>query len=63
MLRKLNWGLNMKVNQFITGIFSGMLGMLIISSLVINASLHRDKECTIEVTKGNITNVRIGRLP
>ena len=53
----------MKANQFITGIFGGMLGMLIISSLVINASLHRDKECTIEVTKGNITNVRIGRLP
>lgn len=53
----------MKTNQFITGIFGGMLGMLVISAFVINASLHRGKECTIEVTKGNVTNVRIGRLP
>ena len=53
----------MKANQFITGIFSGMLGMLIISCLVISASLHRGKECTIEVTKGNETHVKIGQLP
>ncbi len=53
----------MNVNQFITGIFSGMLGMLIISCLAISASLHRGKECTIEVTKGNVTHVRIGKLP
>lgn len=45
------------------GFFSGMLGMLLISSMVINASLHRGKECTIEVTKGNETHVRIGMLP
>ena len=53
----------MKANQFITGIFGGMLGMLLISCMVISASLHRGKECTIEVTKGNETHVRIGMLP
>lgn len=53
----------MNVNQFITGIFSGMLGMLIIAVFVISASLHRGKECTLELTKGNVTIVRIGRLP
>ena len=44
------------------GFFAGMLGMLLISSLVISASLQRGKECTIEVTKGNVTHVKIGML-
>lgn len=45
------------------GFFAGMLGMMLVASIVINASLHRGKECTIEVTKGNETHVRIGMLP
>jgi len=45
------------------GFFSGVLGMLLISCMVISASLHRGKECTIEVTKGNETHIRIGQLP
>ena len=47
----------------VSGFFSGILGMLLVSSLVINATLNRHKECTIEVTKGNVTHVRIGMLP
>lgn len=49
--------------QIAAGFFSGMLGMLIISCIAISASLHRGKECTIEVTKGNVTHVKIGILP
>jgi hypothetical protein len=45
------------------GLFAGMLGMLLTASIVINVSLHRGKECTIEVSKGNVTHVRIGQLP
>ena len=45
------------------GFFAGMLGMMIVASIVINVSLHRGKECTIETTRGNVTHVRIGMLP
>jgi hypothetical protein len=54
---------NIMDKHIAAGFFAGMLGMLLISCFVISASLHRGKECTIEVTKGNVTNVRIGRLP
>lgn len=42
------------------GFFAGMLGMMLVASIVIKSSINRGSECTIETTRGMVTHVRIG---